>query len=293
MKAALVLMAAGLGSRYGGNKQTDGLGPNGEILMEYAVFDAVKAGFTKLVFIIKEDMRPWMEDFCATRLSGYGVEIRYAVQSMANAPHGRVKPYGTVHAVLSARDAVTEPFVIINADDYYGPEAFREAFSGLAKLENRGQALSVPYMLKNTVSPHGAVTRGIFECLDGKLVAVHERYRVCLNPDGSIFDSDENVLIDPDSLVSMNMWGFRYDIFEDLKAEFDAFLAGTDGGKNGEEYPIPVFVDKLMAAGALEISLMPTRGQWFGVTYREDRPAVKEKLISLHTAGTYPEKLGK
>ncbi|MBE6937155.1 MAG: hypothetical protein E7460_01205 [Ruminococcaceae bacterium] len=291
MKASLVLMAAGLGKRYGGCKQLDGVGPNGEILMEYAIHDAVRAGFSKLVFIIKEDMRPWMDEFCRSRLE-LGVEIKYAVQSMEGAPHGRTKPYGTVHALLCAKPCVAEPFAVINADDYYGPEAFGAAYRGLCDIAGeKGKCVSVPYLLKNTVSPNGTVARAIFENSNGRLTAVRELTKIGLNPDGTIVDTVSGEVLDPDAQVSMNMWCFCPEIFGDLERGFAEFLAATDGGKNNEELPIPVFVNRMLALDRLEILLRPTAGSWFGVTYREDRPAVAEKLAALHRAGVYSARL--
>ena len=291
MKATLVLMAAGLGRRYGGNKQLDGVGPNGEILMEYAIHDALAAGFSKLVFIIKDDMAGWMDAFCHTRLSRQA-EIAYAFQSMDGAPHGRTKPYGTVHAVLCAKDAVKDPFVIINADDYYGPEAFVAAMKGLGQIsENENSAFAVPYLLKNTVSPNGTVTRALFEGENGAASSVREIYKIALMPNGTILDTVNGETLDPESLVSMNMWGFRPDIFEKLEWGFQRFMEKTELGKNGEELPVPVLINELLDNGGLRLSLLPTRGSWFGVTYREDRPEVSRKLAELHAQGVYPPRL--
>ncbi|MBR4940981.1 MAG: hypothetical protein IKZ19_03175 [Clostridia bacterium] len=291
MKAALVLMAAGLGRRYGGCKQLDGVGPNGEILMEYAVHDAVNAGFSVLVFIIKEDMRRWMEDFCAARL-GWDIEIRYAVQSMEDAPYGRVKPYGTVHALLCAECCTDMPFTVINADDYYGPDAFRKAMAGLEAINGReNKCIAVPYLLKNTLSPNGTVARALFESSDGRLESVREIRRIGILPDGTVADTSTGEILDPEVPVSMNMWGFGPGIFDLFREEFSEFMAATDNGRKDEELPIPVAVNSLMKKGRLEIGLLPTDGAWFGVTYREDRAAVAEKLVQLHAEGLYPQKL--
>ena len=235
MKASLVLMAAGLGKRYGGCKQLDGVGPNGEILMEYAIHDAVRAGFSKLVFIIKEDMRPWMDEFCRSRLE-LGVEIKYAVQSMEGAPHGRTKPYGTVHALLCAKPCVAEPFAVINADDYYGPEAFGEAYRGLCDIAGeKGKCVSVPYLLKNTVSPNGTVARAIFENSNGRLTAVRELTKIGLNPDGTIVDTVSGEALDPDAQVSMNMVNYEgtplYYVFEMIRALADRYGVRITGSE--------------------------------------------------------------
>lgn len=291
MKATLVLMAAGLGKRYGGCKQLDGVGPNGEILMEYAVHDALAAGFSRLVFIIKEDMVSWMDGFCHSRLS-LGTEIRYAIQSMDGAPHGRTKPFGTVHALLCAEPWVDGPFTVINADDYYGPDAFRKAYEGLCRVSGHSEkCAAVPYPLKNTVSPNGTVARALFESREGKLCSVRELTKIGILPDGTLADTVSGEALDPEIPVSMNMWCFDPGIFKALAESFNAFLAATDGGKNGEELPIPVFVNEMLSRGRLEIGLYPTSEEWFGVTYREDRPAVAEKLARLHREGVYPPRL--
>ena len=201
MKAALVIMAAGMGSRYGGSKQVDGIGPNGEILMEYSVFDALRAGFTKVVFIIKPEMRELMEELVGKRLArrktadGENVEVCYAYQDFSSVPsfyqvpEERVKPFGTVHALLCARECVSEPFVVINADDYYGVDAFRTIYAALSKLAETGEGTMVGYDLCNTVSEHGTVTRGVCATENGLLRKVHETYKIQLCPDGTIRDT--------------------------------------------------------------------------------------------------------
>ncbi|MDD6261997.1 MAG: hypothetical protein PUA83_02770 [Clostridiales bacterium] len=291
MKAALVLMAAGLGSRYGGCKQLDGVGPNGEILMEYSVYDALAAGFTKLVFVIKDEMRGWMEEFCRSRIAK-NADIRYAVQGLEGACPGRTKPLGTVHALLCARAQVDEPFAVVNADDFYGADAFRTMYRGLSKLDPSGkEGLIAAYRLKNTVSRNGTVTRGICERSGEKLLSVRETYRIGYLPDGRIADTENGVILDPETLVSMNLWGFSPEIFAPLRTEFDLFLEKTGGGRGNEEFPLPSFVDRLLSDGRLSVGILPTEESWFGVTYREDKPLVAEKLSELHRSGAYPKRL--
>ena len=202
MKAALVIMAAGMGSRYGGSKQVDGIGPDGEILMEYSIYDAIRAGFTKVVFIIKPEMRELVETLCGRRVAGMTaadgspVEVCYAYQDFSSVPAfysipaERTKPFGTGHAVLCARSCVGEPFIVINADDYYGVDAFRVIYEELERLEAEGEATMVGYRLDKTVSEHGSVTRGVCHVTDGKLDRVVETFKLTVFPDGTIRDVD-------------------------------------------------------------------------------------------------------
>ena len=236
MKAALVIMAAGLGSRYGGNKQVDGVGPQGEMLMEYSIYDAVRAGFTKVVFIIKPDMRELMNRLWGDRTlitkTGEPLEVCYAMQDFTSIPdyytipEGRTKPFGTAHAVLCARPYLSEPFCVINADDYYGVDAYRAVYEELQRLPRQGRATMVGYLLKNTVSANGTVSRGVCRVEDGWLRGIHETLKIQLFPDGSIADVAEGQHreLAPDTVVSMNFWGFMPSIFQELEAYFDHFL---------------------------------------------------------------------
>ena len=241
MKAALVIMAAGMGSRYGGEKQTDGIGPHGEAIMEYSVYDAVRAGFHKIVFIIKPGMEPTIRALCGDRIQtmrtpqGEPVEVAYAVQDFSSVPgfytipEGRTKPFGTVHAALCARDLVEEPFAIINADDYYGVSAFATILQELLALPPVGQGTMVGYRLKNTVSDNGTVSRGVCQLKDGKLEKVKETLKIKKYPDGAIVDAADlaqEVPLDPESVVSMNFWGFTPWIFEEMDRYFREFLQG-------------------------------------------------------------------
>ena len=292
MKTTLVIMAAGLGSRYGGNKQVDGIGPNGEILMQYSIYDAIRAGFDKVVFIIKPEHRPIIEGFCKNIK---GAEIAFAYQDYSSVPafykipSERTKPFGTTHAVLCAKDVVDGPFAVINADDYYGSEAFGELYHKLNSL-NSGEATMVAYKLKNTVSRNGSVSRGVCKVDDGKLSTVKEHYDITIDENDLISDKTEGPLAS-DSLVSMNLWGFLPEFFDYAKDYFDNFLKELPEGELKRECALPTMVDTLIQAGELEVSVLSTDSVWFGVTYKEDKDYVAGELKKMHQDGKYPEKL--
>ena len=303
MKASLVIMAAGLGSRYGGSKQVDGIGPNGEILMEYSIHDALRAGFNKVVFIIKPEMEEMMRRLCGdylakkTALDGSPVEVAYVFQDFSSVPDfykipaERTKPFGTVHALLCAAEAVHEPCCVINADDYYGIDAYRTMYEALTKLPEKGQALMVGYLLKNTASLHGTVSRGVCTVDGGRLQRVREALKIQLYPDGTLRDLAEDQPLDPDTVVSMNFWGFAPSIFPALKAYFEAFLRNEAGDNIKAECLLPVMVDHQMRAGELEVEVLHSEDKWFGMTYREDREIVQQALRRLHDQGVYPASL--
>ena len=292
MKTTLLIMAAGLGSRYGGDKQIDRIGPMGDPLMKYSIYDAVRAGFDKIVFVIKKRHKEIIEDFCRD-LSGLEVAFVYqefdSIPAFYKIPEERVKPFGTVHAVLCAADAIHEPFAVINADDFYGADAFRVMHEELVTLQ-KGQATMVAYQLKNTVSRNGAVTRGVCAVRDGKLVSVTETYGITVDGAGMIGNADSGIL-DPETPVSMNMWGFTADIFEYMKKDFDRFLGAIAPDNIKAEYTLPEMIDKMLRAGLLTVSVLSTDAVWFGVTYREDRATVASALQRMHDEKIYPEKL--
>ena len=302
MKAALVIMAAGLGSRYGGNKQVDGVGPNGEILMEYSIYDAIRAGFTKIVFVIKPGMEEMMRRICGdyvawrTAADGSKVEVCYAVQDFTglpafyHLPEGREKPFGTGHAVLCARPYVNEPFCVINADDYYGVDAYRKIYQALQRLPEQGGAAMVGYLLKNTVSERGTVSRGVCRVEDGRLLGIKETLKIRLEPDGTIADETEGVL-PTDAVVSMNFWGFAPSFFRELEKFFYDFLRYEAGENIKAECMLPSLVGKLIGEEKLKVSVLQSADRWFGMTYHEDRQAVAEELKRLHGCGVYPETL--
>lgn len=303
----LVVMAAGLGSRYGaGCKQIEGVGPAGEILLEYAAYDAVRAGFSKIVLIIKDDMREFIETLCSGSLShlrtpdGKPVEIVCVCQDFSSlpdfytVPEGRTKPYGTTHATLCAKNVVTEPFAVINADDYYGAEAFRVIYEALKDLAPEGEACMVGYRLKNTVSKHGTVTRGICREENGCLAEVTETYRILSCPDGVIraeAESEAPHPLDPDALVSMNFWGYTPRTFLLMEEYFHNFLRNLTPDDLKGECLLPPMTDALIKSGKLSVKVLQSGDRWFGMTYAADRPKVAEELQKLHDAGVYPKTL--
>ncbi|MBQ9857723.1 MAG: hypothetical protein IJO77_01845 [Oscillospiraceae bacterium] len=304
MHATLIVMAAGMGSRYGGDKQIDGVGPNGEFLMNYGIYDAVRAGFDKIVFIIKPEIRPLIEKMAGDGLNrlrttdGRAVDVLYAVQDFSSIPDfysipaERTRPFGTVHAVLCAREMVQEPFCVVNADDYYGRDAYRSAYEALQRLPQAGHATMVGYLLKNTVSAHGTVTRGVCRVDKGQLTTICETRNIGLLPDGAIaaMSEDTQRVLDGNTVVSMNFWGFMPSIFERMEQYFHQFLHNL-GDNEREECLLPDMVGALLDTGELNVSVLPSEDAWFGMTYQEDRPYVSAALKALHENGTYPETL--
>ena len=302
MHISLVIMAAGLGSRYGGSKQVDGIGPNGEILMEYSIHDALRAGSDKVVFIIKPEMQEMMDGLVGyleqkKTADGRPVEVAFVYQdftsvpSFYHIPEERTKPFGTVHALLCAEPAVDGPFCVINADDYYGVDAYRTIYEELGKLAPSGESTMVGYLLKNTASLHGTVSRGVCKVKDGKLDSIQETLKIQLYPDGHLTDLDTNTDLNPETVVSMNFWGFMPSIFPALRAYFEAFLRGLPDDAVKAECLLPVMVGEELKAGRMTVSVLSSKDKWFGMTYHEDRALVAEDLKKLHEAGVYPPSL--
>lgn len=304
MKVSLVIMAAGLGSRYGGKKQVDGIGPHNEILMEYSIYDALRAGFNKIVFVIKPEMRELMENLCGgylrkkTAKDGSPVEVAYAVQDFSSVPsfyripEGRTKPFGTVHALLCAGEAVREPCCVINADDYYGIDAYRTIYEELLRLPAEGQATMVGYLLKNTASLYGTVSRGVCQVGEGGMLrSVREALKIQLYPDGSLRDLAEDQALAPDTVVSMNFWGFAPSIFPALRQYFEDFLRNEAGDNPKAECLLPIMVDRQMQTAGLKVSVLHSADHWFGMTYQQDREVVARELRRLHEEGAYPASL--
>ena len=302
MHSSLVIMAAGLGSRYGGSKQVDGIGPNGEILMEYSIHDALRAGFDKVVFIIKPEMQEMMDGLVGylkqkKTADGRPVEVAFVYQDFTSVPsfyripEERTKPFGTVHALLCAEPAVDGPFCVINADDYYGVDAYRTIYEELGKLAPSGESTMVGYLLKNTASLHGTVARGVCKVKDGKLDSIQETLQIQLYPDGHLTDLDTHTDLDPETVGSMNFWGFMPSIFPALRAYFEAFLRGLPDGAVKAECLLPVMVGEELKAGRMTVSVLNSKDKWFGMTYHEDRALVAEDLQKLHEAGVYPPSL--
>lgn len=293
-KKSLIIMAAGLGSRYGGNKQVDRIGPDGEILMQYSLFDAINAGFNKIIFIIKPEYQGLIDELSADAKL-HGIEIFTAYQSFEsipdfyNIPKDRIKPFGTVHAVLSAKDIVNEPFAIINADDFYGRDAFCVMSKALDNVSDNCGAM-VAYKLKNTVSKNGSVTRGVCKTQAGMLTDIIETQNISLLENGDIIDEATGKL-DSDIPVSMNMWGFTPYILRMMENSFSEFLKALESDDIRSEYPIPSFVGKKITDGELSIKVFTTVSEWFGVTYIEDRPFVEEQLNKFKEDEIYPQNL--
>lgn len=303
-KASLVIMAAGMGSRYGGNKQVDGVGPNGEFLMQYGVYDAVRAGFDKIVFIIKPEILDLIKSMCGDMVEkmhtpdGRPVEVAYAYQTYDSVPKfytipaERTKPFGTCHAVLCVKDIVREPFCVINADDYYGVDAYRTIYEELMRLPAEGKATMVGYLLKNTVTEYGTVSRGVCQTENGHLTFIKETLKIQLFGDGSIadVDGDRRVDLPGDTVVSMNFWGFMPSIFPVMEAYFNDFLRSA-GDNSKAECLLPNMVGDMIRENKLAVSVLHSKDRWFGMTYHEDRAMVADELKRLHNNGTYPAKL--
>lgn len=301
MHATLIVMAAGMGYRYGGDKQVDGVGPNGEFLMNYGIYDAVQAGFDKVIFIIKPEIKEIVEKIAGDGFwnlrtpDGRSIEVLYAVQNLSSIPDfytipaERTKPFGTVHAVLCARDLVHEPFCVINADDYYGRDAYRSAYEELQKLPEDGHATMVGYLLKNTVSAYGTVTRGVCRTKEGQLTEVVETRNIGLLADGAIAAMAGEIpqKLDGNTVVSMNFWGFMPSIFEQMERYFHEFLKNLGNNEKGECL-LPDMVGNLLSTGKLNVSVLQSKDAWFGMTYQEDKPCVATALKELHENGAYP-----
>jgi hypothetical protein len=300
---ALLIMAAGIGSRYGGLKQVDPVGPHGEIVIDYAIYDALRAGFDKIVFLIRKEIEDVFREKVGRSVE-QRVETEYVMQDLANlppgfsVPEGRVKPWGTGHAVLSCRGAIDKPFGVINADDFYGPQAFAALADYLRQAcDPQGGPYDysmVGYVLRNALSDHGSVARGVCTLTqDGYLESVRERTRI--EKFGEAVKYSENgvdwVDIPADSTVSMNTWGFTPSIFPELEAHFPAFLAKNAGNLLKAEYFLPEVVNDLLKTGQARVKVLPTHEKWFGVTYPQDRPVIQAAIRERIQQGIYPEKL--
>ena len=298
MKPTLFVLAAGMGSRYGGLKQIDGLGPSGETIMDYSVYDALRAGFGKVVFVIRKDFE---EAFREVVISKYADKVPCEVcfQSVDKVPEGciynpeRTKPWGTNHAVLMAKDLIKEPFAVINADDFYGRESFQVLADYLKSVEGTtGKYCMVGYRVANTLSENGSVSRGVCATDEnGYLTDVVERTKIEKVGDKIIYTEDGvDTEISPNSPVSMNMWGFTPEYFEYVEKAFVEFLK-TRGQELKSEFYIPTLVNDMIRSGEATCKVLDTTSKWFGVTYAEDRPQVVMKINNLVKEGVYPEKL--
>lgn len=301
-KTALVIMAAGLGSRFGeGIKQLAPLGPSGEIIMDYSIHDALEAGFNKVVFIIRRDLEAEFKKVVGDRIEKI-TEVAYAYQELEDLPEGfakpadRVKPWGTGHAVLAAKKVLDEPFVVINADDYYGKEAFVKVHEYLVSGKPEDGKLHIcmaGFRLGNTLSDNGSVTRGICHIENGALTGVKETHDIFKTAAGAESRGEDGTVeeLDVKSLVSMNMWGLTPAFMETLEKGFTEFLAGLTPSDIKKEYLLPELVDRLIKAGQAQVDVLETRDTWFGVTYQEDRETVKKAFEDLVAKGVYPKSL--
>lgn len=298
MDKTLVLLAAGMGSRYGGLKQLDQLGPHGETLMDYSIFDALRAGFNKVVFIIRHDIEEEFKRVIGSKYE-HAVDVEYAFQSLDDlpdgftVPEGRTKPWGTGQAVYAARNIVKTPFAVINADDFYGADGYRKLAGGLEGAAN--EYCMCGFFLENTLSENGYVSRGICALNpDGTLKDVVEHTRI-ERIDGKIISTLENgeqAEFTGREIVSMNMWGFQTSLFDDLEDLFRGFLKKHSTEIKSEFY-IPFVADELVKAGRIKVNVLTSGDSWFGVTYKEDKPVVQNGLRALVDAGAYPENLFK
>ena len=296
-KATLVIMAAGIGSRFGGGiKQLEPVGPNGEIIMDYSIHDALEAGFNKVVFIIRKDIEEEFREIIGNRIEKI-TEVEYVFQDLKDLPEGftcpadRTKPWGTGQAVLAAKKAIAEPFVVINADDYYGKEAFVKLHGFLQGYtpEKAAEFCMAGFILKNTLSENGGVTRGV--CLldaDAYLTGVHETSNIVKTADGAAVNEENGLrLLDPMSYVSMNMWGLTPEFIQMLEKGFVEFFEKMDGNEEKAEYLLPIYIDELLQEGKVSVKVLETTDKWFGVTYKEDKPVVVESFRNLIKTGVY------
>lgn len=296
MKPTLLVLAAGMGSRYGGLKQMDGVGPNGEAILDYSVTDAIRAGFGKVVFVIRHSFAEDFKKVFSKEHFHNQIEVEYVFQELDklpegfSVPEGREKPWGTNHAILMAKDVIKEPFAIINADDFYGGDAFKVIAEFLCKQENsKGNYCMVGYRLENTLSENGSVSRGVCQIdANGLLEGMTERTAIARTANGIEYKDTDGSMhpLTPDTTVSMNLFGFTPDYFGKSEELFVTFLK-EKGQEMKSEYYIPYAVNTFIAEGYAKMNVLKTTAQWFGVTYKEDRPSVVARLKSLHDQGIY------
>lgn len=300
MKPTLFVLAAGMGSRYGGLKQLDGVGPHGETIMDYSIYDALKAGFGKVVFVIRKDFEQDFREKVMSKYEGH-IPVEVVFQSIDDLPEGytcpadRTKPWGTNHAVLMGKDAIKEPFAVINADDFYGRNAFEVIAEELSRPHpEKGDYCMVGFRVGNTMTENGSVARGVCSTSpDGYLTGVVERTAISYDDDHNIVFTDEDdkvQTLQPNTPVSMNLWGFTPDYFDYSEREFKKFLDEKIDTPKAEFF-IPLCIDALIHNGEAKVKVLDTDSRWFGVTYAADRQGVVDKLAALHAEGIYPERL--
>ena len=303
-KTALVIMAAGIGSRFGGGiKQLEPVGPGGEIIMDYSIHDALEAGFDRIVFVIRHDLEKDFREVIGDRIEKIA-PVSYAFQELDDIPSGftvpqdRKKPWGTGQAVLSVRDIVNEPFLVINADDYYGKEVFKKIHDYMTgDMDENAPVYDIcmgGFILANTLSDNGGVTRGVCEVGEDEILrAVRETYNIIKTADGlTASDKEGNpVTVREDQHVSMNMWGLTPAFIKELERGFPEFLSGLKEGDLKSESLLPTIIDQMIKDGRARVKVLETRDHWFGVTYKEDKEGVAESIRALISQGVYPEKL--
>ncbi|MBN2699275.1 MAG: nucleotidyltransferase [Bacteroidales bacterium] len=302
MEPALLVLAAGMGSRYGGMKQTDSFGPSGETITDYSIYDALRAGFGKIVFVISPKME---EDFNNNYLKRFpaGLKVGYVLQSIDDVPDGfkvpdsRKKPWGTAHAVLMARKVIDEPFAVINADDFYGRKSYEIIYRFLKNTsgDHPGQYCMVGFQLDKTVSRYGSVARGICSVDEhGYLTEITERTKILVDNNQIFYETDEGKRnpLDPDEMVSMNLFGFTPDFFQHIENQFRSFIHENIDNPKAELF-IPLVVDNLINSGTASMTVLSTPESWFGVTYQEDKPHVTGMIQNLVKQGLYPVPLWK
>lgn len=302
-KATLVIMAAGIGSRFGGGiKQLEPVGPNGEIIMDYSIYDAMEAGFDKVVFVIRKDLEKDFKEVIGNRIEKV-VEVAYAYQEISDIPEkyrekyaDRAKPWGTGQAILCCKDVVNEPFLVINADDYYGKQAYVEAYDYLIQEQEKSEKIQVSmigFVLGNTLSENGGVTRGICKVDENHMLTdIVETSNIEKSEDGAVIRTEDGVLeVDVHSPVSMNMWGLHPEFFKVLENGFEEFLSEIGANYLKAEYLLPTIIGELLAEGSADVKVLRSHDKWFGVTYKEDKEAVVASVRALVDAGVYPEKL--
>jgi UTP-glucose-1-phosphate uridylyltransferase len=297
MAPTLVILAAGMASRYGSMKQVEGFGPSGETIMEYSIYDAIRSGFGKVVFIIRKEYADNFRSVFEPKLKNK-ISVDYVFQELEyftdgiDVPSGRTKPWGTAHAVLCAKAVIKEPFAVINADDFYGSDGFQKAYDFLTLQSQPNVYAIIGYELLKTLSDHGTVNRGVCQAdAKGNLVAIAERLNVSLKGDNIVCDDNQEPKELPlDTKTSMNFWCFSTSIFEYTTQLFQEFLKENASNPKAEFF-IPIVADRFIKDGAGVIKVIPTSAQWFGVTYKEDAPVVRENLKKLVEEGEYPDKL--
>ena len=299
-KPTLLIIAAGMGSRYGGLKQIDPIGPNGEVIIDYSLHDAIRAGFKKVVFVIRHHFEEAFREKIGSKLDGV-IETAYAYQELDSCldgyelPEERQKPWGTGHAILVAKDVVYEPFAVINADDYYGPNAYQIMRERLEMMDSQisDEYAMVGYILRNTLSEYGTVARGVCQhCSDLYMTNVTERTSIRKNDNGAVYldlQGHEQHLTG-DEIVSMNLWGFTSDVFNCLQQQFSEYLQ-LHGQENKGEFYIPSVVDRLVKEGQKRVKILTTHDTWFGVTYPQDKEIAQASIQELIQKGIYPNKL--